>query len=111
MFTTAGSTRFTIEAKLLEDGTGSGRISGLAEAAPVNENDRIAETFPETTVPIKMPTESVAAMSPAATYVRRRVQSTLLFDCSIPSCSYLYPWPCPHAQSITPQKAGSSYCA
>src|SRR5260370_6168054 len=83
MLTTAGSTRFTIPEKLFEDGIGSGRESGAAEV-PANENDRMAETFPETTVPIRMPTERVAAISPAATYVRRLVQFTLEFvDCSI----------------------------
>src|SRR5579859_113563 len=107
MLTTAGSTRFTIAEKLFDEGIGSGRDSGAAEV-PVNVNDRIAETFPETTVPIRMPTERVAAIKPAATYVRRLVQFTLVFvDCSIRSSSYLYSWPSPPAQSITPWKARS----
>src|SRR5579864_5940158 len=107
MLTTAGSTRLTMAEKLFEEGTGSGRASGAAEV-PANENDRMAETFPETTVPIRMPTESVAAINPAATYVRRLVQFTLVFvDCSIRSCSYLYPWPSPPAESITPPDARS----
>jgi hypothetical protein len=67
MFTTAGSTRFTIPEKLFEDGMGSGRASGAADVPPAKENDLIAETFPDTTVPIMIPTESVAAINPAAT--------------------------------------------
>src|SRR5258708_1200879 len=109
MLTTAGSTRLTMAEKLLEEGIGSGRASGVAEE-PANENDRMAETFPETTVPIRMPTERVAAISPAATYVRRLVQFTLGFvNCFIQSCSYLCPWPSPPAKSITPWKARRFY--
>src|SRR5258707_11739326 len=99
--TTAGSTRLTMAEKLLEEGMGSGRASGVAEE-PANENDRMAETLPETTVPIRMPTERVAAISPAATYVRRLVQFTLGFvDCSIQSGSYLYSWSNPSTQSLS----------
>src|SRR5208283_2229280 len=102
MFTTAGSTRLTIDEKLFEEGIGSGNTSAEAELPPVKEKDRMAETFPETTVPIRIPTVRVAAIKPAATYVRRGVQSTLAFNCSIESCSCLSPWPSPHAESITP---------
>src|ERR1700681_925373 len=109
MLTTAGSTRLTMAEKLLEEGIGSGRASGAAEE-PANVKDRMAENFPETTVHISMPTVSVAAISPAATYVRRLVQFTLVFvDCSIRSGSYLCPWPSPPAESITPRNAQSFY--
>src|ERR1700687_2633069 len=82
MFTTAGSTRLTIPEKELEDGIGSGRARGVA-LVPANEKLRMAETLPETIVPIKIPMTRVAVMATVATTLRRRVQSTRLRTWSI----------------------------
>src|SRR5208282_2452279 len=82
IFTTAGSTRVTIELNELDDGMGSGSASGVA-FVPANDNAFIADTLPDITVPIRMPTISVAATSPATTILRRRVQSTISLTDSI----------------------------
>ena len=60
----------------LDEGMGSGSASGVA-FVPAKENAFMAETLPEITVPIRMPTTSVAATNPATTNLRRRVQSTI----------------------------------
>src|SRR5882757_3202021 len=70
ILTTAGSTRLTMAEKLLEEGIGSGRASSMAEEL-ANENDLMTETFSEFFLTNTTPTERVAAISPAATYVRR----------------------------------------
>ena len=46
MFTTAGSTLFTIPAKVYDAGIGSGTVSGVA-VVPANPNPLVAETRPE----------------------------------------------------------------
>src|SRR6266404_512466 len=76
IFTTAGSTRFTIDANELEDGMASGTASGVA---PLAESGLIAEVRPETTEPIKIPTISVSATNKAATAFSRRAQLTISF--------------------------------
>ena len=76
MFTTAGSTRFTIPENEFDDGIGSGSAS-VAALEPANEKPRIAETLPFTSVPIKIPITSVAAIDTVAISFRRRVQSTI----------------------------------
>src|SRR6266852_9545745 len=81
MFTTAGSTRFTIEAKELDEGTGSGTVRAVA-VVPGNPRLFIAETRPETTDPIKIPTVSVNATNTAASILRRRAQLKSSLTCS-----------------------------
>ncbi len=66
----------TIELNEFDEGIGSGSASGVA-FVPAKENAFIAETFPEITVPIRMPTTSVAVTNPATTIFRRLVQSTI----------------------------------
>jgi hypothetical protein len=73
MFTTAGSTLLTIEAKELDDGTGSGTARGVAPDAE-NDKDFMADTRPEMTVPIMIPTVSVKATNTDAMILRRRAQ-------------------------------------
>jgi hypothetical protein len=82
MFTTAGSTRLTIAEKEFDDGTGSGNAKGAA-FVPANEKVLIAETLPETSVPMKMPITKVAAIDTVAINFRRRVQSPMFFTWSI----------------------------
>src|SRR3974377_736611 len=96
MFTTAGSTRFTILLKEFDDGIGSGKANAAA-FVPENEKLLIAETRSETSVPIMIPTGSVAPIKPAATILRRRVQSTIPFR---PSSIFLTPV-CSVAQSTS----------
>src|SRR5260370_17153341 len=73
MFTTAGSTRLTIEAKELDEGTGSGTVRAVA-VVPGNPKPFVAETRPETTDPIRIPTVNVNATNTAARILRRRAQ-------------------------------------
>jgi hypothetical protein len=73
MFTTAGSTRFTIPEKELDDGIGSGTASGVA-LVPANAALFTADTRPETTDPIIIPTNSVKATKNAAIIFLRRAQ-------------------------------------
>src|SRR4029077_4559889 len=80
MFTTAGSTRFTMEANEAPEGIGSGTASGVA-LVPANEKVFIAETRPETTEPMRMPTVSVSATNAEAKILRRRAQSNNSFTC------------------------------
>src|SRR5277367_5556596 len=81
MLTTAGSTRFTIPEKELEDGTGSGTTSGVA-FVPEKLSAFMAETRPETTVPIIMPAASVSDTNTVAKILRLRAQPTNSFTCS-----------------------------
>src|SRR5271154_3991769 len=81
MLTTAGSTRFTIPENELEDGTGSGTVSGVA-LVPEKFSAFMAETRPETTVPIMMPAASVSDKKTAARILRLRAQPTKSFTCS-----------------------------
>src|SRR6266849_2956971 len=81
MFTTAGSTRLTIDAKELDDGTGSGTARAVA-VVPENPELFIAETRPETTDPIRMPTASVNATNTPASILRRRDQLNISLTCS-----------------------------
>ena len=71
MFTTAGSTRFTMDAKLFEEGITSGIASGLASLAAKSPMLFIAETRPETIVPMRIPTVSVSTRK-----ARERVLAT-----------------------------------
>jgi hypothetical protein len=73
--------------KEFDDGIGSGKANAAA-FVPENEKLLIAETRSETSVPIIIPTVSVAAINPAATILRRRVQSTIPFR---PSSIFLTP--------------------
>src|SRR5229473_5880218 len=91
IFTTAGSTRLTIDANELDDGITSGTDSGVA-VVPANPKLFIAETRPETTDPIKIPTTSVNATKTLARILRRRAQSISSFTCSPISTSPLS-WP------------------
>src|SRR6476646_9737246 len=79
MFTTAGSTRFTIPEKELGEGIGSGTASRAASVPP---NDFIAETRPEMTEPIMIPRTRVNATKNDARYLRRRAQLKISFTCS-----------------------------
>src|ERR1700682_964526 len=81
MFTTAGSTRLTIDAKELDEGTGSGTVSAVA-VVPENPRLFVAETRPETTDPIIIPTASVNATKMAASILRRRAQLKSSLTCS-----------------------------
>src|SRR5260370_17230506 len=81
MFTTAGSTRLTIEAKELDEGTGSGTVRAVA-VVPGNPKPLVAETRPETTDPIRIPTVSVNATNAAASILRRRAQLKSSLTCS-----------------------------
>src|ERR1700736_3119844 len=98
MFTTAGSTQLTIPAKELDDGTGSGRA-----VAVVPENPRlfIAETRPETTDPIRMPTASVNATNTPASILRRRDQLNISLTCSPMSVAPLVQVPQPSSPQLT----------
>src|SRR2546429_2740470 len=78
MFTTAGSTRLTIPAKELDVGIGSGTARAVA-VVPENPILFIAETRPETTDPIRIPTASVNATNTAASILRRRAQLNISF--------------------------------
>src|SRR5258708_38618692 len=73
MFTTAGSTLLTIAANELDAGIGSGTANAVA-VVPGNPSPFIAETRPETSDPIKIPTLSVNATNTAESILRRRAQ-------------------------------------
>jgi hypothetical protein len=73
MLTTAGSTRFTIPEKELDDGIGSGTANGVA-FVPANVELFTADTRPETTEPIIIPTNKVKATKNAAEIFLRRAQ-------------------------------------
>src|SRR5258708_2536112 len=81
MFTTAGSTRLTIDANELDEGTGSGTVSAVA-VVPVNPRLFVAATRPETTDPIRIPPASVNATNTAASIFRRRAQLKSSLTCS-----------------------------
>jgi hypothetical protein len=81
MFTTAGSTRFTIPEKELDEGMGSGTDSGVA-LVPANPELFTADTLPETTEPISIPTTSVKDTKNAAMIFRRRAQLKSSLTCS-----------------------------
>src|SRR5271163_2965396 len=102
MLTTAGSTRFTIPEKELEDGTGSGTTSGVA-LVPEKLSAFMADTRPETTVPIIMPAANVSATNAVAKILRLRAQPTNSFTCS-PIVRLLSCWDHkPGSRSITLQ--------
>src|SRR5207245_8346028 len=77
IFTTAGSTRLTIDANELDDGIASGIASRVAPL-PVNATDFMAEVRPDTIVPIRIPTTSVSATNNPAIIFSRRAQLTIL---------------------------------
>src|SRR6266849_3284909 len=105
MFTTAGSTRLTIDAKVLDDGTGSGTARAVA-VVPANPRLFVAETRPDTTEPIKIPTVSVNATNTPASILRRRAQSMSSFTCSPISTAPLSWPPRPRFR----QRANSAHC-
>ena len=98
MFTTAGSTRLTMDANELEEGTGSGTVRAVA-VVPPNPKLFIAEVRPETTEPIRMPIPSVKATKKAARIFLRRAQLKSSF-----TCSPIFPAPVP----LSPQPARDS---
>src|SRR5271170_274622 len=105
MFTTAGSTRVTIPENELADGMGSGTARGVA-LVPANDNVFIAETLPETTEPIRMPTPSVRTTKKDAKIFRRRAQTNNSLTCSpIMTCSS-----CPQKTSRPPVKYNTMLC-
>ena len=77
IFTMAGSTRFTIDANVFDEGIASGIAKGAAPL-PTNVTDFMAEVRPETTVPIQIPTTSVSATNKVAITFSRRAQPTNL---------------------------------
>src|SRR5580704_18902145 len=79
MLTTAGSTRFTMPENELAEGMGSGTVS---RDASVPLKDFMAETRPEITEPIMIPTMSVNATKNDARILRRRAQLKSSFTCS-----------------------------
>src|SRR5271154_1928839 len=79
ILTTAGSTRFTIPEKELAEGMGSG-TDRCAASVPLN--DFMAETWPEITEPIMIPTTSVNATKNDAMILRRRAQLKSSLTCS-----------------------------
>ncbi len=81
MFTTAGSTRFTIDANEFDAGIGSGTAKAVAEV-PANPRLFIAETRPETTDPIRIPTAKVKATNTPASILRRLAQLISSLTCS-----------------------------
>src|SRR5215470_18570790 len=97
IFTTAGSTRFTIPENEFEDGIESGTASGVA--LPANAKFFIAEVLPEITVPIKIPTVSVNAIASPAIHVLCRLVPTasrtcsLVLPCIVPLLLFCLPQP------------------
>src|SRR5439155_14212402 len=77
IFTTAGSTRFTIDANEFDDGIASGIASGVAPL-PAKATDFMAEVRPDTIVPIRIPSTSVSATNNPAIIFSRRAQLTIL---------------------------------
>src|SRR6266567_2668309 len=100
MFTTAGSTLLTIAANELEEGMGSGTVSAVADV-PGNAKLFIAETRPETTDPIRIPTASVNATNTEASTLRWRAQFNNSLTCSPMSFSPLSLAPQPCSQRAT----------
>src|SRR5437867_12976963 len=101
MFTTAGSTRLTIAANELDAGIGSGTANAVA-VVPGNPRLFIAETRPETTDPIRIPTVSVNATNTAASILRRRAQLKSSLTCSPISVAPLVQAPQPSLSQLTP---------
>src|SRR5712671_1249835 len=99
MFTTAGSTRLTIEAKELDEGTGSGTVRAVA-VVPGNPKPLVAETRPETTDPIRIPIVSVNATNTAASILRRRAQLKSSLTCSPISVTPLVRLPQPSSSQM-----------
>src|SRR5882757_9660943 len=94
MFTTAGSTRFTIDANEFDAGIGSGTAKAVAEV-PANPRLFIAETRPETTDPIRIPTARVSATNIPESILRRRAQLKSSLTCSPMSVTPLVEAPQP----------------
>src|SRR5258707_14685189 len=103
MFTTAGSTRLTIDAKELDEGTGSGTANAVA-VVPGNPRLFIPETHPETTDPIRIPTVSVNATNTAARILRRRAQLKSSLTCSLISLTPLVLAPHPSSTPLMPPR-------
>src|SRR5258708_24019966 len=101
MFTTAGSTLLTIAANELDAGIGSGTANAVA-VVPGNPSPFIAETRPETTDPIKIPTVSVNATNTAASILRRRAQLKSSLTCSPMSITPLDQAPQPISSQSMP---------
>src|ERR1700760_4713962 len=89
MFTTAGSTRLTIPENDAEDGTGSGRLNGVALFFANVDIAFIADVRPDTIEPIRMPTMSVRTRKPDANSLRRRAQPKISRTCCPISCLLL----------------------
>jgi hypothetical protein len=70
-----------MDANEFEDGIGSGTARAVA-VVPANPKFFIAETRPETTDPIRMPTPSVNITNTDTTILRRRAQLKSSFTCS-----------------------------
>ena|SRR3954447_25130453 len=87
MFTTAGSTRVTIDENELAAGIGSGTPRGLALVPANVDSVFIAETLPLTTDPIRIPTANVSTTDRDARIFLRRVQADFPLTSSISSCS------------------------
>src|SRR5207244_12341409 len=79
IFTTAGSTRFTIDANEFDDGIASGIASRVAPL-PANATDFMAEVRPDTMVPIRIPNTRVSATNNPASIISRRRQLTILLN-------------------------------
>ena len=81
MFTTAGSTRFTIPENEFEEELDRALPAGW-HSFPVNVVIRTAETRPDNNRPIKIPTTNVNPTKNAAIIFRRRAQLKSSFTCS-----------------------------
>ena len=90
---------------VVDDGTGSGTDRAVA-VVPENPRLFIAETRPETTDPIRMPTASVNATNTPASILRRRDQLNISLTCSPMSVAPLVQVP----QPSSPQFDRSSAC-
>src|SRR5262244_976239 len=106
MLTTAGSTRVTIPENELAAGIGSGTPSGVA-LVPANVSVFIADTLPEMTDPIMMPTTNVSITKTDAAIFLRRAQSNNSFTCSPIFVLLLYP----QKTSRPPGKYNTPLCA
>src|SRR5208282_5998099 len=100
IFTTAGSTRFTMPEKELAEGMGSGTTRGVAF---VPLNDFIAETRPEMTDPIRIPVTSVKATKNDAMIFRRRAQLKISFTCSPMVAAPIYLGRTSHCPDVHPR--------
>src|SRR4029077_16637813 len=105
MFTTAGSTRVTIDENELAAGIGSGKPSGLALVPANVESVFIADTLPLTTDPIKMPTARVSTTDKDARIFLRRVQADIPLTSSI---SFLLL--CPQKTPRPPVQYNTAFC-